>query len=826
MAIVRARSLHKAAAVLTLALLALCPSVLFGQSPVPTYHADNTRSGLYNTETLLAPTNVNSVQFGKLFLYPVDGFIVGQPLYMPNVTISGGVHNVVYVATQNNSVYAIDADTWSTLWSMNFGTPVPISAQGCTSTGFVQNGIMGTPAISGTTGTIYFVAKTVSGTSYNFYVHALDITTGLDKFGSPVEVQASLIAPDGNTVTFQSEAKTLMQRPALLLQNDVLYIGFGSNGCDLGVQGWLFAFDSGVGSGLLQQLAFANTAPDVAYGASIWMSGDGPAGDGNGNVFFSTANGTFDFSTGGPDFGDTILKASYSAGSLNLPTLTSETADYFTPFDQSNMAAQDLDLGSGGPLILPPQPPPHQNVLVTAGKWGGIYLLDMDNLGGCCTPNNTQIVQYFPEKTLGPFYSTPVYWNNMVYFAGNGDYLKAFTLSNGQLSTSPTVVSKSTTSGGTPIVSANQNANGIVWMVANPTKPILEAMNATTLTLLYNSAQAANNRDSLGGLTAHFATPLVANGRVYVGTQKALAVYGLFPILSVTAGNGQSGNVGTTLPHPIQVQALNSLRAPVPGVTVTFSDGGVGGAFSNPTVVTDSTGTASTSYTLPTKPQTVFITATGTISNFPVSATLVVTAVAGPPATITLVSGGSQSGTVNTQLPAPIVVQLQDTYHNPVPGLLVHFSDNNGKGSFSVNPVKTDSNGNATVYYTLPTVAKVLNLSAVYAALKVNFAETSVAGSPATVKVVSGNNQTAPPNTQLPKALIVLVTDQYGNRIAGVNVTFSDNGAHGTFSANPVMTNSLGQASVNYTTGSQTGAITITASVPGASSATFNETVQ
>jgi hypothetical protein len=818
----RARSLGTAVTVLMLVSLFLCPALLFGQTPVPTYHADYTRSGLYGSETLLTPSNVNPTQFGKQFSYSVDGFVVGQPLYMPNVTIDSAVHNVVYVATQHDSVYAFDADNLggaAPLWHVSLINPsagvttVPIAQQGCPSTGFVENGIMGTPVISTTTGTIYFVAKTqeVSGstTSYVFRVHALDITTGLEQFGAPVVVSASIIAPDGNTVTFQPQK--IMQRPALLLQNDVLYIGFGSNGCDFSADGWLFAYDSGISSGLLQQLAVFNTAPDQTYGASLWQSGGGPAGDGNGNVFFSTANGTFDFSTGGPDLGDSVIRTGYAAGALNVD-------DYFTPFDQANMAAKDLDLGSGGPLVLLSQPGPYPNLLVAAGKTGTVYLLNQDNLGGYNPLNNNQIVQSLPSA-VGPFYSTPVYWNSSVYFAGNADYLKAFSLSNGLLSTSPTVVSRGISSGGTPVISANGSTNGILWIVANPSQPILQAMNAANLTPLYNSSQVTG-RDVLGA-TAHFVTPMVANGRVYVGTQTQVVAYGLFPDLTATGGNGQSGTVATTLPQLLQIQALNSVHAPVPGVVVSFSDGGAGGKFSNPTATTDSTGTASTSYTLPTKAESVSITATASAYS---PASLTVTALAGPPTTIGLVSGGAQSGTVATQLPAPIVVRLLDTYGNDVPGVPVQFSDNGG-GIFSANPVLTGSNGEATVYYTLPTVAKVLSLSATYSSLKVNFGETSVAGNPTTMKIGSGNNQSAPPNTQLPKPLVVLVSDQYGNPVSGVSVTFSDNGANGTFSATSVIT-VHGQASVNYTTGSQPGPITITASVPSVTPATFHQTVQ
>jgi hypothetical protein len=811
-----------AAVALLLVCLVFCPAVLFSQVPVPTYHADYTRSGLYDAETLLTPANVNSTQFGKLFYYNVDGFVVAQPLYMPNVTIDSSVHNVVYVVTQNDSVYAFDADNLSSapLWQASLinasagVTTVPIAQQGCPSTGYTQTGIMGTPVISAATGTIYLVAKTkeVSGstTNYVFRLHALDITTGLEQLGGPLVINASIIAPDGNTVTFQP--REVMQRAALLLENDVLYIGFGSNGCDFSAQGWLFAFDSGIASGTLQQLAVMNTDPDESYGASIWQSGGGPASDGNGNVFFSTANGTFDFSTGGPDLGDSVLRTSYAGGTLSID-------DYFTPYDQANMAAKDLDLGSGGPLVLLSQPGPYPNLLVAAGKTGTIYVLNQANLGTYNPLNNDQIVQSLPSA-IGPFYSTPVYWNSSVYFAGNADYVKEFSLTNGLLSTSPTALSKATTSGGTPVISANGNNNGVLWMVNNPANPQLLGMSATTLTSLYSSSTVAS-RDTLGA-TAHFATPIVANGRVYVGTQTQLVAYGLLPALAGAGGGGQSAPVTTTLPQQLQIQALNSLRAPVPGVAVSFSDGGAGGTFGNPTATTNSSGTASTSYTMPKKAGNVSITASASTY---VSTALTVTAVAGPPASIGLLSGGGQSGTVATQLAAPAVVRLEDVYGNLVSGIPVQFTDNGAGGSFSANPVLTGVSGTASVSYTLPTVAKVLSLSATYSTLKVNFGETSVAGTPTTLKIGSGSGQSAQPNTQLPKPLVLLLSDQYGNPVSGVGVTFSDNGAAGTFSADPVTT-IRGQASVNYTTGSQAGAVIITASVPGANTATLHETVQ
>ena len=698
------------------------------QTPVPTYHGDNSRSGAVTSETLLTPANLNSKQFGKLFSYSVDGFIVGQPLYLPNVQIPGsGVHNVVYVATAHDSVFAFDADnpgSGTPLWQTSFITPsgvttVPISEQGCKNTGFTEIGIMGTPVIDPATGTLYVTAKTreVSGSAVNYFfrLHALDITTGLEKFGGPTMISGSVLSSSGSTVNFTPLPQ--FQRPALLLSNGVLEIAFGSNGCDLNAQGWLFAYDAGASSGLLQQLAIFNTSPNTSFGASIWQSGNGLAADSEGNLFFATANGTFDFSTGGPDLGDSVLKMTYSSGTLSV-------TDYFTPDNQSVMAAKDLDLGSGGVLLLPTQPGTYPNLLVAGGKTGTIYLVDRDNLGQYNSGSN-QNLQTLPGA-VGPIYSTPVYWNNTVYFAAFNDSIKGFGLSlnNGGwsgLSTTPTITSAIKVAvAGVPAISANGLSNGILWIPLNPSNPYLAAYDATTLLQLYNSSQVSG-RDTLGSV-AHFVTPLPANGKVYVGTKRQLVAYGLFPFLSTAGGNRQSGTVGTTLPVLLSVQAFNSSGVGVAGVGVSFSDGGKGGTFNPQNATTDNTGTATTAYTLPTKPQSLTITA---LASGYLQTSFSATGVVGPPTGIGPVSGQNQSGPAGTQLLNPIVVRLRDTYNNSVPGLPVSFSDNGAGGSFSANPVTTGANGQASVFYTLPPVAKKVTITASYSTLKVNLTETS-----------------------------------------------------------------------------------------------------
>jgi hypothetical protein len=323
------------------------PSVT-GQVSVVTEHNDNSRTGQNVSETFLTPSNVIKKYFGKLFTQNVDGQVVAQPLYLPGVSIPGaGTHNVVYVATQHDSVFAFDADNnlgsnASPLWTTSFINPTAGvttesgTDQGCAGgTGFSEIGIMGTPAIDLTTNTLYVVAKTDENGSYIFRLHALDVTTGQEKFGGPVMIAGSVVNSFGTTVPLVSKHQA--QRPGLLLLNGDVYIGFGSNGCDYNAHGWVFAYDAST----LQQTGVFNTTPDVSRGGSVWQSGTGLAGDSDGNVYFATAAvGDFDADTGGMDFGDTVLKLNLSEGGLNW-------ADYFTPSNQSFLNAADLDLDRG-----------------------------------------------------------------------------------------------------------------------------------------------------------------------------------------------------------------------------------------------------------------------------------------------------------------------------------------------------------------------------------------------------------------------------------------------------------------------------------------------
>jgi hypothetical protein len=504
--------------------------------------------------------------------------------------------------------------------------------------------------------------------------------------------------------------------------------------------------------------------------------------------------------------------------------------DYFTPFDQATLSSDDMDLGGGGPTLLPPQSVGPTNLIVTAGKRGDIYLVNESAMGGYNPTNNSNIIQYLPGALAIYYHGSPLYWNSasngqMVYFLSHQDYLKAFSLNNGLLSTTPLAQTTSKlTTYGLPSISANGTGNGIVWLVRTVSGvPLLSAYDANVLYLLYDTSMAAGGRDTLGTV-AHFATPTIANGKVYAGTFTQLVAYGLFPALVPTMGNGQTGADGTLLPTALQITATNPYTgAPIAGVNVTFSDGGVGGTFSSPTGTTNSSGQASTTYTLPTKPQTITITATSSGYG---TGTFSESDIVGPVASIATISGAKQSGTVGTTLPAPIVVKAKDANGNLEVGALILFSDGGVGGLFSnPNPVATGTNGEASIAYTLPTAAKSITITASNGSVTDKITETSVAGPPALVNLIQGNNQSAHEHNKLPKNLIVSVTDQYGNGLAGLTVNFTDNGAGGTFSnANPV-TGTTGQVSVTYTTPSVPGTVTIDASYGSLSPAVFTETV-
>lgn len=516
------------------------------QVSVTTFHNDNSRTGQNINETILTPTNVKPSGFGKLFSQAVDGWVYAQALYVPNVSIPGnGTHNVVYVATEHDSVYAFDADNntggnASPLWKTSFINPsqgvttVSSNDVGCTDL-VPEIGVTGTPAIDTSSGTLYVVAKTKERGQFVQRLHALDIATGAEKFGGPVIIRARVKGTgDGSVNGFVAfDPLRHSQRPGLLLQNGTVYVAWAAH-CDIGpYHGWVMGYDAQT----LAQKAVWNSTPNGGLGG-FWAGGAGIAADANSNLYLASGNGTFNVDVGGRDYGDSIIK---------LPPPTGhgfKASDYFTPFNEHDLENGDVDLGSGGPLLLPNQSGPHAHLLIEIGKEGTIYLVDRDNMGHFNPNNDDQIVQHL-DVVVGGVWGMPAWWNNNLYIGGAFDFVKMFNFDTGTglLSTSPTSQSSVFINypGPTPSLSANRGRNGIAWVVQTDAagfgSAVLRAFDATNLAHeLYNSTQNSA-RDDAGG-AVKFAVPTIANGKVYVPALKRLSVYGLLGTSQAAASTG------------------------------------------------------------------------------------------------------------------------------------------------------------------------------------------------------------------------------------------------------------------------------------------------
>jgi hypothetical protein len=805
------------AAVLVVASGALRPHLAVAQTRVVTWHYNNTRNGVDNSETLLTPANVNARGFGKLYTQPLDGLVVGHPLYLPTLRIpASGVHDVVFVATMEDSVYAFDVENPSAppLWVTSLLTyspagAVPVSDQfmGCqVTTDFSDVGVVSTPVIDPASNTIYLVAATFENKKVVHRLHALDVTTGQEKLNGPATIAATYTL-NGKTNTFVDTHQ--MNRPGLLLLNGNIYIGFGSAGCNGGDSGWIMAYNATS----LAQNGVLDLEPGQFF-ASIWQKGGGLSADSYGNIYAETGEGpVIDPGIPGQNLGTSVVKVSQVGSTLTV-------ADWFTPYNWSYLYENDLDLHNAV-LVLPDQAGPHPHEAVAVGKEGTIYLLDRDNMGhlcSACTAIDTQIVQELP-LAVGHGSGTPLLFNGKVYFTG-GHMVAAYTLNQGLLVTPP-AQSDPFAAGGHPIITANGTANAVLW---GGSGGILWAMDPSTLQVLWTTNTAAQNRDVLP-VTAHFATPVLADGKLFIGALKELLVYGLLPVLTKDGGNNQAAPAGTTLPASLSVQAIDPLSGKGrPGVTISFSDVTKGGGVFLPaSAVTDGTGTVSTTYTLPVKSGIYTVTASAT-GYAPVSLTETATTTAA--VRLTRASGSGQTIPLSTTLPKPLVVKANDQRSNGVPGVAVTFSNGAQGGTLSANSVITDNNGLARVNYTSSTKAGNLVIVANAPGLPaLNIYVIITPDAASAIAVVSGDSQTAAPSTALIKPLVAKVTDPFGNLIRGAVVTFSDGGAGGVFSANPVATVTAGTATVKYTTPPSAGSVTVTATVAGVSPpAKFTET--
>jgi hypothetical protein len=550
-----------------------------------TYHNNLSRDGVNAQEYALTSSSLKTTSFGKLFSCAVDGAVYTQPLWVPGLSISGGTHNVIFVATQHDTVYAFDADASPcvTYWKVNLldtlhggttgETPILWNDVGnCFGDIYPEVGVTGTPVIDPATGTIYLVSSSEVGTSgghcsntpgtFDLRLHALNLATGNEKFSGPVNIGASVPgAGDGSSGGMVSlDPQKHLQRPGLALAAGTVYAAWAAHEDASPYHGWLLAYDASN----LQQTGVFNTTPNGGLGG-IWEGGGAPAVDSGGDIYVSTGNGIFDAnSTTMPsnDYGDSVLRIhSFIGNTLNGVNLS--LADWFTPYNQQTLSNSDTDLGSGAAILLPNQTvgPPH--LLVELGKDGVIYLIDRDNMGFFHPADNNQIMQSF-AGTGGGFWGTPAFWQNNLYFAGAFDSLRQFSFdpATGLFPCNPQPCSPSSASQSTqvynfpdasPSVSSQGASGGIVWAIdaslygyASPnagvtncfqvpvpaacTGPaILHAYSAANLATEYwNSTQAANNRDR-AGTAVKFVPPTIANGKVYVSTRTEVDVYGLLP---------------------------------------------------------------------------------------------------------------------------------------------------------------------------------------------------------------------------------------------------------------------------------------------------------
>jgi PQQ enzyme repeat len=511
--------------------MCLCHAVSWAQVSVLTQHNYNSRTGENLNEVSLNTSNVNVSTFGKLFSMPVDGFIFAQPLYLPNVNLSGGTHNVLFVATAHDSVYAFDADTGAQLWQKSLGTPVPQSVIG-NSNIQIEVGIISTPVIDPSTNTLYVVAKTYENSVQIFRLHALDILNkGAEKLGGPIQITAqypgSAVPNDGAGHVLFVAAKE-NQRSALTLVNGVVYMAFASHGDHEPYHGWVLAY----GAATLQQLATYNDTPNGGAGG-IWMSGQGLVADSSNNIYFITGNSAQATENSVGDYGESFIKLGLSGNALSV-------LDYFKAHNYDALNAADLEVGSGGAVAIP-----GTGYIVGGGKQGLLYLVNTKNMGKL-QPTTDNVVQEFQADN--GLWGSPVFWNNpsapTLYVWGVNDFLKAFRYNSttGKFNLPFTSASSFKTSGGESCgalsISSNQSVagSGIIWAsipLADPDSATvhgkLDAFDATNVAKELWSSERNFSRDDYGNV-AKFCPPTIVKGKVYVATDSyQVCAYGLNP---------------------------------------------------------------------------------------------------------------------------------------------------------------------------------------------------------------------------------------------------------------------------------------------------------
>ena len=496
---------------------------------VATYHYDNQRTGQNLKETTLTTSNVNSTTFGKAGELAVDGQIDGQALLLSQLAIPGqGNRDVLYVATENDTVYAVDAKSISgssaiILWKTSVLPAGESPATNLPCGNISPNGITATPVIDRSRNAIYVEAMSQSSAGNIIHrLHALDLTNGNELFGGPTTITATYPGTGGNSsggvVTFLPQVQH--DRAALLESGNVIYTAWSGLFGDCGAySAWVIAFDAGT----LKQTSAIDLVPNN-HGGGMWMGGGGPAADASGNVYVISGNGFGDTPGTNSSYGNSFVRLTNSGGL--------KVGDYFTPFNTLSEDNADADFGSAGPLLLPDLTDATgatRHLAVGAGKDGNLYVINRDNLGQFNSASNNVYQQF--SLSSGENNSSPVFFNNTVYIGPTNSSLKAFPVSNAKLATSPSSQSAHVFGGNGTVasISANGAMQGIVWAL-DWSAGTLFAYDAADLTKeLYDSNQAASNRDHFSAVGGHFITPMVANGRVYIGTKTSVAVFGLLP---------------------------------------------------------------------------------------------------------------------------------------------------------------------------------------------------------------------------------------------------------------------------------------------------------
>jgi Chitobiase/beta-hexosaminidase C-terminal domain len=558
---------------LLLSLFCFASNSLMTCQEVLTYHNDIARTGQNLNETILTPENVTSGTFGKLFTLTVDGKVDAQPLVANGVEIAGkGTHNVVVVVTEHDSVYTFDAETGVELWHvsvLNSGE-TPSDSRNCGQVA-PEIGITSAPVIapaSGPNGAIYLVAMSKdSAGNYHQRLHALDLGKGAELFSGPQEIQATYPGSGANSsggkVTF--DPAQYKERAGLLLLNGVVYTAWASH-CDIPpYTGWVIGYNQNT----LAQTTVLNVTPNGSDGA-IWMAQAGLAADSSGNIYFLDANGTFDSKLNASGFPS---KGDYGNGFIKLSTAKGlAVADYFEMKNESQENSTDTDLGSGGTLVLPDLKDAAGiawHLAVGAGKDGNLYMVNRDSMGKFNATAN-KIYQEISGALPGGIWAMPAYFNNMIYYGPVGSPILAFQFSKAKLQAGP--VAQSSTPfgypGTTPSISANNNTNGIVWATENTSPGVLHAYDATDLKEIYNTNQAAGSRDHFG-TASKFATPTIANGKVYVNTLTGVGVFGLL-------SKGSTAALPTFTPKPGSYKLTRTikLKDATPGATIYYTTNG------------------------------------------------------------------------------------------------------------------------------------------------------------------------------------------------------------------------------------------------------------